>query len=130
MTRISSIKPSKQRKKMYQAPHHAKKGVLSTHLSETLREKHGRRAFPVRLGDTVKIMRGDFSGIEGKVSEIDRNDAKLYVDGVTREKTSGESIKIPVHPSNTMIVNINLDDKWRKRSLEKKKGEDKAKTKK
>jgi large subunit ribosomal protein L24 len=121
MVRVHSVKPSKQRKSIYQAAAHMKRSLLSAHLSEDLRKKHGARSFPVRLGDTVKIMRGDFSGIEGKVSEIDRKEVKLFIDGVTREKTSGETVKAPVRPSKVMIMNLNLDDKWRKRSLDKRK---------
>jgi large subunit ribosomal protein L24 len=118
-----SSKPSKQRKAMYESPHHSRKTLISAHLSEDLRAKH-TRSFPIRVGDTVKIMRGDFAGIEGKVSGVDRGKVKLYIDGVTREKTSGETVKIPVHPSNVMITGLNLDDKWRRQSLERRKAKE------
>ncbi len=121
-----SKKPSKQRKAVYKAPNHRRAKLMASHLSLDYKEKHARRSFPVRVGDTVRIMRGDFSGIEGKVSELDRNSYRVYVDGVTREKVSGDNIKVPIHSSNLMIVNLNLDDKWRGKALNRKKRESKV----
>ncbi|MEM2122046.1 MAG: 50S ribosomal protein L24 [Candidatus Bathyarchaeia archaeon] len=120
---VKSKKPSKQRKMLYRAPMHRRARIMAANLSPELREKYGRRSFPVRVGDTVKIMRGDFSGIEGKVSEVDRISYRVYIDGVTREKASGDSVKVSIHPSNLMIMGLNLDDKWRVKALERVKAE-------
>lgn len=120
--RVESSKPSKQRKAFYNAPAHLRRKLVSAPLSKELRERYGVRSIPVRKGDTVRIMRGDYAGVEGKVSEVDRKKIRIYVDGVTREKTSGASIKVPIHPSKVMIVGLNLDDKWRAEALERKKG--------
>jgi len=90
---------------------------LAAPLSSDLRERHKRRSFPVRMGDSVKIVRGDFTGIEGKVTEIDTKSRRIYVEGVTREKASGGSATIPIHPSKVVITNLNLSDKWRSDAL-------------
>jgi ribosomal protein L24 len=66
-------------------------------------------------------MRGDHKGLEGKVTRIDKRKYKIYVEGLTREKVDGTTIFMPIHPSKVMITNLNLDDKWRKKILEKKK---------
>lgn len=121
-----SKKPSKQRKLLHQAPVHIRARIMAANLSPELRSKYGRRSFPVRVGDTVKIMRGDFSGIEGKVSGVDRSSYRVYIDGVTREKVSGDNVKVPIHPSNLMIVGLNLEDKWRVKALERAKAEEVA----
>ena len=71
----------------------------------------------MRNGDTVKITRGDFSGVEGKVSDIDTARQRLFVEGVTREKVAGTSEKVSVHCTKVMITKLNLDDKWRSDSL-------------
>jgi len=71
----------------------------------------------VRTGDTVRIMRGDRKGTEGKVTRVDRKKYRLLVEGVTREKVDGTAIQIPMHPSKVMITNLNLEDKWRQKSL-------------
>jgi ribosomal protein L24 len=67
-------------------------------------------------------MRGDHKGFEGKVTRVDRNKYRIYVEGLTREKVDGTTIFIPIHPSKVMITKLNLDDKWRKQMLGRKKG--------
>jgi len=119
--KIESSKPSKQRKALFNAPLHLRHKLLSCHLSPELRAKYNTRAFPVRTGDTVKILRGDFAGIEGKVTEVDTKNFRIYIEGVTREKVSGTTVKVPIHPSKVMITNLNLDDKLRIKALERKK---------
>jgi large subunit ribosomal protein L24 len=71
----------------------------------------------VRTGDTVRVVRGDFSGVEGKVSDIDTERQRLFVEGMTREKVAGTSEKVSVHCTKVMITKLNLDDKWRADSL-------------
>ncbi len=114
-------KPTKQRKMLFQAPGHVRYKHFAASLSPELRASHGTRTLPVRSGDTVRIMRGDHKGFEGKVTRIDRKKYRIYVEGLTREKVDGTTIFAPVHPSKVMITRLNLDDKWRKKILEKKK---------
>jgi large subunit ribosomal protein L24 len=78
------------------------------------------KSLPVRKGDTVKVVRGDFTGIEGKVTEVNANNGRIYLEGVTREKVSGATTKVSVHASKVVIKNLNLDDKWRSEKLKKK----------
>lgn len=110
-------KPSKQRKLLYQSPAHRIRKLLSAPLSEELRTTHGRRSYPVRKGDVVKIRRGDFAGIEGKVTDIDTQRQRLFIEGVSREKVAGTSTNVSVHSSKVVITKLNLDDKWRAQSI-------------
>jgi large subunit ribosomal protein L24 len=112
-----STRPSKQRKMRYSAHSWKKHKYLAAPLSIELRTTYGRRSVPVRSGDTVRIVRGDFSGVEGKVSDVDTTRQRLFVEGVTREKTAGTSEKVSVHCTKVMITRLNLDDKWRADSL-------------
>jgi large subunit ribosomal protein L24 len=114
-------KPSKQRKAVYQAPNHRRHKLFAASLSSELRASHGTRTFPVRSCDTVRIMRGDHEGFEGKITRVDLAKYRVYVEGLTREKVDGTTIFVPVHPSKVMITNLNLDDKWRKEVLARKK---------
>ncbi|HVP26184.1 MAG TPA: 50S ribosomal protein L24 [Candidatus Bathyarchaeia archaeon] len=114
-------KPTKQRKAVYQAPDHRRHKLFAAPLSSTLKATHGVRSFPVRSGDTVRVMRGDHEGFEGKISRIDLMKYRVYIEGLTREKVDGTAIFVSVHPSKVMITNLNLDDKWRKKLLERKK---------
>jgi large subunit ribosomal protein L24 len=121
-------KPSKQRKMVHHAADHVRHRLFAAHLSPELRTSHLVKTFPVRSGDTVRIMRGDHKGSEGKVTRIDKRKYRIYVEGLTREKVDGTTIFVPIHPSKVMITNLNLDDKWRKKILERKKSQQ-AKTK-
>jgi large subunit ribosomal protein L24 len=94
--------------------------LLAAHLSPELRAAHIAKSIPVRSGDTVRVMRGDHKGFEGKISRIDLKKYRIYVEGLTREKVDGTTIFVPVHPSKLMITRLNLDDKWRKKILERK----------
>jgi len=113
-------KPTKQRKMLFQAPDHIRHKHFAAPLSPELRASHGVRAIPVRSGDAVRIMRGDHKGFEGKVTRIDRKKYRIYVEGLTREKVDGTTILVSIHPSKIMITNLNLEDKWRKQILERK----------
>jgi large subunit ribosomal protein L24 len=113
-------KPTKQRKMLFQAPDHIRHKHFASPLSPELRASHGARALPVRNGDTVRIMRGDHKGFEGKITRVDRRKYRIYVEGLTREKVDGTTIFLPIHPSKAVITNLNLDDKWRKQVLERK----------
>jgi large subunit ribosomal protein L24 len=113
-------KPTKQRKMLYGAPAHVRHKHLAAHLSPELRATHIAKSIPVRSGDTIRVMRGDHKGSEGKISRIDLKKYRIYVEGLTREKVDGTTVFVPVHPSKVMITKLNLDDKWRKRILERK----------
>jgi len=117
---MKTAQPRKQRKLLFEAPLHLRYRQFSAPLSPELRTTHNTRSVPVREGDTVRIMRGDRKGFEGKVTRVDRKKYRIFVEGVTREKVDGTTIQIPIHPSKVMITSLNLDDKWRKQILKRK----------
>jgi large subunit ribosomal protein L24 len=114
-------KPGKQRKRLYKAPAHLRHKFMAAPLSQELISSKGAKALPVRKGDTVRVMRGDHKGFEGKVSRIDLKRYRIFIEGLTREKVDGTNIFVSVHPSKVMIKNLKLDDKWRKGIVERKK---------
>lgn len=114
---MKTIQPRKQHKMLLDAPSHIRSKLFSAPLSPTLGETHKASSIPVRTGDTVRIMRGDKKGVEGKVTKVDRKKYRLFVEGITREKVDGTAIQVPIHPSKVMITSLNLDDKWRRESL-------------
>lgn len=113
-------KPSKQRRMVYEAPDHIRRKLLSAHLSPELRATHVVKSLPVRSGDTVRVMRGDHKGFEGKITRIDLKKYRIFVEGLTRDKVDGTTIFVPVHASKVIVTRLNLDDKWRKKILERK----------
>ena len=123
---MKTTKPTKQRKRLYQASSAKRYKRFSAPLSSKLKGSHGANSVPVRNGDTVIVMRGDRKGSEGKVTQIDRKKYRIFVEGMNREKVDGTSIPVPIHPSKVMITRLNLDDKWRKKILKRKAVSEKA----
>ncbi|HDI86583.1 MAG TPA: 50S ribosomal protein L24 [Candidatus Korarchaeota archaeon] len=121
-TRITSSKPSKQRKFLYTAPLHVRAKMMAATLSPELRARYGRRSFPVRKGDKVRIMRGDYAGREGKIIGVDREKYRIHIEGLTRKRADGTEVPIPIHPSKVMIIELDLSDERRKAALERGKG--------
>lgn len=117
---MQTLKPGKQRKMLYQAPDHKRYKQFAAHLSPELQASQKVKTLTVRSGDTVQIVRGDHKNFEGKVTRIDRGKYRIYVEGLTREKVDGTSIFVPVHPSKILIKSLALDDKWRKKIIERK----------
>ena len=113
-------KPGKQRKRLYNAPYHRRNDILSAHLSSEMKTSHNTRSVPVRAGDTIRVLRGNYKGFEGKVMRVNRKKYQIFVDGINQEKADGTSILVPIHPSKVEVVRLHLDDKWRKKILKRK----------
>jgi large subunit ribosomal protein L24 len=103
---------------IYNIPKHSKERLLRSSLSSELKEKYGRRNVRVVAGDTIKVMRGEYSGIEGKVEKVNTKRGSLAIEGIQREKVRGGNVKVQINTSNVMITNLSLDDKYRQTSLQ------------
>lgn len=114
----SSKKPRKQRKYVYNLPLHIRKTLLPAHLSKELRKKYNKRSASVRVGDKVKILRGQFKKKTGKITKVDLKKIRINIEGIENVKKDGSKVPYPLHPSNVMIIELNLDDKKRKKVLE------------
>src|SRR5512133_2298271 len=112
--------PGKQRKMLFNAPAHLRHKQMGATLSSELTASNGAKTLPVRRGDTVRILRGDNKGFEGKVSRVDMKAYRIYMEGLTREKVDGTNIFIAIHPSKVEIRNLTLDDKLRKSVVDRK----------
>lgn len=116
----SSKMPGKQRKYQKNAPLHLKRKFLSVHLSQELIKKHGKRNVKIATGDKVKVVRGQYKGRENKVERVDVKNTRIYITGIDRAKKDGSKSLIPLKPASLIITELNLDDKKRKASLERK----------
>ena len=105
-----SKQPRKQRKALYNAPAHTRGKHLSATLSKDLRADLGKRSLPLRTGDKVRVLRGDFKGHEGEVLTVDYGSYKVTVDEVTLSKPDGTATFLPVDPSNLVIIDADLKD--------------------
>ncbi|MBW2982328.1 50S ribosomal protein L24 [Candidatus Woesearchaeota archaeon] len=115
-----SKQPRKQRKYRYNAPLNTKNKFLGCHLSKELKGKYKKRNMGIRRGDNVKVLRGQFKGKTGKIDRVDIKKCKVYVTGIEIIKKDGTKALYPIHPSNLIIMELNLEDKKRKKSLERK----------
>lgn len=115
-------KASKQSRKQrkYKAMAHImiKHKMMSAHLSKELRQKYGRRSVPLRKGDFVKVMNGEFKGKEGKVSIIDSRNARVAIEGIQIQKKDGTKVNRMINASNLLVKELNLEDKKRLRKKE------------
>lgn len=114
-----SKQPRKQRKARYTAPLHIRQKFMGARLSEALSKQYGTRSAAVITGDTVKVMRGDFKGTEGKVQSVSLMDGTITVDGVISTKVDGTEVPRPINPSNVMITKLETKDGRRASSIKK-----------
>lgn len=103
-----------------------KKSTVYSNLSEDLKKQYNKRSVSVIKGDTVKIMRGEYKGVEGKVEKINTESGRLSIEGVQREKIKGGQVKVQIHASNVVISSLKLDDDFRKNKIENKEKDNKS----
>ncbi|HEY7109179.1 MAG TPA: 50S ribosomal protein L24 [Nitrososphaeraceae archaeon] len=106
----------------------AANAFVSSNVTSGLREQYGKRSLRPIKGDTIKVLRGEYSGIEGKIEKVNTKTGALSIEGVQREKIRGGNVKVPIHASNVQIVSLKLDDKFRLKVAERKVKEEDSQT--
>lgn len=86
---------------------------MSSSLSKDLRKKYGKRSFPIRKGDEVKIFVGKFKGKTGKVISVNRDKRAVAIEGINNKKKDGTKINVLFNTSNLIIQELELGDKKR-----------------
>jgi large subunit ribosomal protein L24 len=115
------MKPTKIRnRKIYRAMNQTVSRQICATLSKDLRKKYPRRSARIMIDDTVKVMRGEYKGLTGKVAKISTESNSIAIEGNKKEKLKGEKIDVYIHSTNMVITSLNTDDKWRLKILEKK----------
>ncbi len=113
------MKPTKMRNKMiYRATYQTKSKQLGSALSKNLHKKYGKRSVRVIEGDNVTIVRGEFKGVEGKISKISIQKNSVAIEGIKKEKSKGEKFDVYIHTSNLIVTSLNTGEKWRMARLE------------
>ena len=129
---VKSSKPNKQRKSMYNAPTHSQRKRVKARLQTTDSRLAGIRSITVRVGDEVKVLRGDFgnpskgkrhggprgvSGVEGKVISINAAKSQLMIEGATHSKADNKEEGVPIQSSNVVITKLDETDPMRMKSI-------------
>jgi len=113
------MKPTKMRNNLiYRATFHTRSKQLSSALSDELRKKYSRKSIRVVEGDSVKIVRGEFKGVDGKIAQVSTEKNSVAIEGIKKEKTKGDKFDVLIHTSNLLVTGLNTEDKWRISKLE------------
>jgi large subunit ribosomal protein L24 len=113
------VKPTKMRNRMlFQATLQTRSKQMGSLLSKDLQKKYTKKSVRAIEGDSVTILRGEFKGVDGKISKISTQKSSVAIDGVKKEKTKGDKFDVYIHTSNLVITSLNSDDKWRMAKLE------------
>ena len=104
--------------KLIRLPKHQRDKMVGAVLEDSLRIQYGRKNIRVIKGDSVRVMRGEYKGVEGKVEKLNMEHATFHIEGIQREKIRGGQVKVPIHSSNVMVISLNLNDNYRSRKLQ------------
>jgi len=115
------MKPTKSRNhQTYRAMNQVVNKQICAPISKELRKKYSRRSIRIMPDDIVKVVRGEYKGLTGKVTKISMQSSGVAIEGNKKEKLKGEKIDVYIHSTNMIITSLNTDDKWRLKILEKK----------
>ena len=103
---------------LFQATLQTRSKQMGSALSKDLQKKYGKKSARVVEGDSVTILRGEFKGVDGKISNISTQKSSVAIDGIKKEKTKGDKFDVYIHTSNLVITSLNSNDKWRMAKLE------------
>ena len=103
---------------IYQATLQTRSKQMGGALSKDLQKKYGKKSVRVIEGDSVTILRGEFKGVDGKISKISTQKTSVAIEGVKKEKTKGDKFDVYIHTSNLVVKSLNSSDKWRMAKLE------------
>jgi large subunit ribosomal protein L24 len=120
--KITSSQPRKQRKALYNYKNHQRSKLFSTRVADFVRDEYGIKRLPLRVGDQVRITRGEFTDFEGEVIELVKNQRAKIKEAVF-EKTDGTQFHPPIHVSNLIITKFTKEkkmDPWRAKMIERK----------
>ena len=113
------MKPTKMRNNLiYKASYQTRSKQLGSALSKDLQKKYGKRSVRVIEGDSITIARGEFKGVDGKVSNVSASKNSVAIEGVKKEKTKGDKFDVYINTSNLIVTSLNTDDKRRMSKLE------------
>ena len=104
--------------KLIHIPKHQRDKMVGAMLEDSLRKQYGTKNVRVVKGDSVRVMRGEYKGVEGKVDKVNTEHATFHIEGIQREKIRGGQVKVPIHSSNVMVIGLNLDDDHRSSKLQ------------
>ncbi len=122
MVRVKSKKPSKQRNALRKVRNHQVSKLFTVPLDENLQTEWGIKRLPVRKDDSVRIIAGEFVGIEGKILEIHKKVRKVTIEEATLQKRDGSNYFVPIPVSKIILTKFGEKkmDAWREKMIDRK----------
>jgi len=120
--KAKSKQPKKQRKALFTYQNHQRSKLLSTRVADFVRDEYGIRTLPLRVGDGVKVVTGEFKNFEGEVMEITKNQ-RAKIKEATFDKADGTQFHPAIHISNLVITKFAKEkkmDPWRASMIDRK----------
>jgi large subunit ribosomal protein L24 len=76
----------------------------------------------VRKDDSVRIIAGEFVGIEGKVLGINKKNRKVTIEEATLQKRDGSNYSVPIPVSRVTLTKFGEKkmDAWREKMIDRK----------
>ena len=103
---------------IYLATFQTRSKQLGSALSKDLQKKYGKRRVRVNEGDSIKIVRGEFKGVDGKIAKVSPQKNSVTIEGIKKEKTKGDKFDVYIHTSNLLVTSLNSENRWRIAKLE------------
>lgn len=122
MVRVKSKKPSKQRNALRKIKNHQVSKLFTVRLDENLQTEYGVKRLPLRKDDSVRIVSGQFEGIEGKVLDIFKKTRKVTIEEATLQKKDGSNYFVPIPVSKIVLTKFGQKkmDPWREKIIDRK----------
>lgn len=130
---VKSNKPGKQRKSADKAPLHLKRKRVRSRLQSDDPRLAAVRSVTVRVGDQVRVIRGDFAhggkrhGGKRKIAaqdkkahkviRIDSHKGRLFIEGQVVSTSDNKDEAVSVHASNVVVVKLDETDPLRMKKL-------------
>ena len=61
-------------------------GILGANITKNLKNQYSKRSLRVIKGDAVRILRGEYKGIEGKIEKVNTKRGTVSIEGVQEKK--------------------------------------------
>ncbi|MHA1805597.1 MAG: 50S ribosomal protein L24 [Promethearchaeota archaeon] len=123
--KVASKKPRKQRKALFNAKNHHRSKLMTTRLADFLRDTYGIKRVPVKVGDSVRVIKGEFKNFEGTVLEVLPKRQRVKIKECVFDKADGTQFNPPIHVSNLIITKFGDEkkmDPWRVKLIQRKEG--------
>jgi len=78
--KVKSKKPTKQRNALLKVKNHQTHKLFTVKLDDAIQAEYGIKRLPLRKDDSVRVIAGEFDGIEGKILSLNKKTRKVTIE--------------------------------------------------